>query len=123
MLRLSIWLAAGALAAGSGVAAPAPASATEAAKLECKTGPAKRRYGGTLWLVYACNDGRSLAFRPDQNNPNNTAKFVLRWTGAQYELEGDPGDKPEIAERAYDEIADMTERQISSLIAAAKSAD
>lgn len=118
-----MWLGAAAVALTGFAASAAPALAADAPKLECKIGPAKRRFGGTLWLVFACNDNRSLAFRPEQNNPNSTAKFVLRWTGAQYELEGDPGDKADVAERAYNEIADLTERQIDALIAAAKAED
>lgn len=104
-----------------GVQTPTVALAAEAKPtMECKIGPAKRRFGGTVWRIYACEDGRSVAFRPGKDNPNNTAAFLLRWVGDHFELEGTPGDQPAIAERAYEEIADLSEKQIDALYKAAQ---
>src|SRR5215469_16256691 len=59
-------------------------------RLECMTGPAKRTYGGTPWLVYACNDQHSVVFIAAKGSKAAPAVFMMNWAGGtNYQLHGE----------------------------------
>ncbi|HEX4105513.1 MAG TPA: hypothetical protein VHX92_04715 [Rhizomicrobium sp.] len=79
----------------------------EAAQLDCNTGPVTKTYGGVPWLVYACNDGRSLTFVSAPGNSAMPFYFLLGWKDGKYQLSGEgTGDRT---------VTDAASRQISAL--------
>src|SRR5215510_9539618 len=57
--------------------------------LSCVTGPAKRSYGGTPWLIYACNDQHSVVFIAAEGSKPAPAVFMMNWAGGtNYQLHG-----------------------------------
>ncbi|KFN49287.1 hypothetical protein [Arenimonas composti] len=73
--------------------APAPgASPAARGTLECKTGPARRDFGGSTWLIYACSDGRSVVITTPADHPAHPFHFML--------LPG--GRRPQLVVEGYD---------------------
>jgi len=90
--------------------APATYAAGQALPaLNCTAGPAKRTYGGTPWLVYACSDQHSVVFIAAEGSKPAPAVFMMNWAGGtNYQLHGEGrGDKKAI---------DAATRQMKALV-------
>src|SRR2546427_10752861 len=82
------------LAAALWVVALLPASASSEGQppspsLNCNTGPAIKTYGGTKWLVYSCDDNRTVVI---VSAPGSTAVpfyFLFSPATTGYRLEGE----------------------------------
>ena len=69
--------------------APCAAIADNSPALVCNVGPAVKVYGKTNWLVYSCNDNRSLIFVSAPGNPAGPFVFSLMPEGSAYHLRGE----------------------------------
>ena len=66
-------------------AAWATSSAAHAQQpMSCEIGPAHRTFGGTPWLVYSCEDGKSLAVITETGSIAAPFYFILAWRDGGY---------------------------------------
>jgi hypothetical protein len=105
----------------SPIGARAEAPAVEQPALDdCTVGPLSRTYGATPWLVYACSDGKSVVAIAPTDSPAAPFYFVIFPADGAYELVGEGTGPQSVTDRAYAELAQLTEQDIADLIAAAK---
>jgi|SRR6516165_7920138 hypothetical protein len=112
-IQLSILLG---LVAGVPIAALGEVPTAERQFLNCKTGPTTKTYGKTQWLVYSCDDGRSVAIITAPGNPGTPFYFVFRYTGKGYRLEGEGTGSKTVTDAAFEELKSLSERDIAHLV-------
>jgi hypothetical protein len=84
--------------------------------LKCEVGPVTKQYGGTDWLVYSCEDQKSLAIVAAPGNPAMPYYFFYLHSGTSYELHGEGTGDKRLTDAASDELKGLTEEQIASLL-------
>ncbi|PZO46039.1 MAG: hypothetical protein DCF16_19430 [Alphaproteobacteria bacterium] len=57
--------------------------------MRCDVGPVHRAFGGTPWLVYSCEDGKSLAVITEAGNIAAPFYFILAWREDGYRIAGE----------------------------------
>jgi hypothetical protein len=87
-------------------------------QLDCHVGPLDKVYGGTHWLVYACNDNQTAVAVSAPGNPASPFYFILSGKGGKLQGEG-TGDKS-ATDAAYSELSRLSNKDVLSLIEAAK---
>jgi hypothetical protein len=60
--------------------------ATKPQPLQCNIGPITKTYGLTQWLVYSCNDSRTVVIVPAPNNPAMLFYFTFTPGDSGYQL-------------------------------------
>ncbi len=89
--------------------------------LKCEVGPLNRSYGETDWLIYACDDSRSIVVVSDKGNPALPFFFILYvkpdGTMTLYG-EGD-GDKATTA-AAFEDLKRLTREDVMALVREAR---
>ena len=101
----------GLLLSASGQAAPPGGEA----ELRCNTGPATRDFGGNSWVVYACEDGRSVVVAAGAPNPASPFFFIVRPDGDGIVLHGEgTGDKT-ATEPAYNVLKELSASGLAEL--------
>jgi hypothetical protein len=114
------------VAAGLLVMGPSTVDAQSAGKaprnLNCYTGPARRAFGGADWLVYSCDDARSMVVISTEKNPANPFYFVLASESAGYRIDGEGTGNKQTSDAAGYELAHMTAADFANLLAETKSA-
>lgn len=105
-----------ALAASTSWAAE-PKKAEQPPEVNCDAGPLHKNYGGTAWLVYACNDLRSVVLVSDKGNPAAPFCFIL-YVNADGDLQlyGEGTGKKSATQAAYDELQTLTPTDVAGLI-------
>src|SRR5262249_29181983 len=93
----------------------AGAAAAQQPELSCTAGPINRTFGGSSWMVYGCNDGKSLVVVSDAKNPAAPFLFVLAWNKAGYSLSGEGSGSQAASSGAFIELKALTPAQIESL--------
>jgi hypothetical protein len=89
--------------------------------LQCKTGPINRTYGDTDWLLYSCDDGRSLAFFAASGNPAAPAYYVIKpQDDGHYHLVGKSNGDVAASNAAVKDIQGLTKDSVAQLIASTK---
>lgn len=88
--------------------------------LDCSTGPVSKDYGATPWLVYACSDGKSVVAVTAAGSPASPFYFMLYPKDGKYVVVGEGTGPKLVTDRAYAELARLTEQDVASLITAAK---
>jgi hypothetical protein len=89
------------------VGSGAEAQRAEPPPMKCETGPANRQIGGNSWLVYSCDDQRSMVAVAPADNPASPFYFVLRSDAGSYKIYGEgTGDKA-ASDAAGDELSRM----------------
>ena len=91
-----------------------PDSATK--EVTCETGPLNATFGKAPWLVYSCNDLRSLLFKAAPGNPAAPVFFFLYPKGTDYVIEGKGRGNKAVADAAYNEIKAMKVKDIDRLV-------
>ena len=111
-------LAAIALLVSAGSWATSPA-------LKCDQGPANRTFGKSPWLVYGCNDGRSVVVVTAPGSPAMPFYFMFSFSAGAYHLVGEGTGSKVVTDAAYRELSKLTNPQIRLLylegVASAKS--
>ncbi len=84
--------------------------------LKCDIGPVSKTYGKTQWLVYSCDDNRSLVFVSAPGNPATPFYFRLSPHEKEYRLTGEGTGSKDATSAAFDELQALSEREIAALI-------
>ena len=101
--------------------ASVPADADRPPDLNCEIGPLPRTYGQTEWLVYACNDARSVVIVSAEGNPALPFYFIFYVNASgDMNLHGEGTGKKTATQAAFDEIKDFTQTDIAKLVEQAK---
>lgn len=121
-LRLFLALAAFAPPAVTDAPPPGSAPAASAPSLNCDKGPLNRTFGGTAWLVYGCEDGKTLVVAAREGNPAAPFYFILYPKGDGHGLYGEGiGDKKATAP-AFEDLKRLDSAAIAALVAEAEQA-
>ena len=88
--------------------------------LKCETGPANRQFGGTDWLVYSCDDGRSMVVISSSGNPASPFYFVLTPVNGAYKIYGEGNGSQSASDAAGAELSHMKQEDLADLLAETK---
>jgi hypothetical protein len=95
-------------------------AAASSSQIDCKVGPVTKTYGGTKWLVYSCNDNRSLVIVSAPDSPASPFYFLFSSENGEYHLHGEgTGDKA-ATDAAYKDLGTLSESDITNLIVETK---
>ena len=100
------------------VALPSRAGAEDAAttSLKCEVGPLAKSYGGTNWLLYACDDGHSLVIVSAEGNPATPFYFMFAWKNGAYRLHGEGTGDKKATQAAFDDLSKLDKSEIERLV-------
>ena len=88
----------------------------------CTAGPSHREFGGTPWLVYACDDGRSVVAVSASGSAAFPFYFFVSWGPLGLELRGEGTGPREATDAAYDELKHLNQANLAALFEAAQAA-
>lgn len=88
----------------------------EQGALKCETGPLKKVYGKTNWLVYSCSDNKTLVIISDTGSPAKPFYFTFYIKNGSYSLGGEGTGNKSAADAAYIELIRLKYNDISTLI-------
>jgi hypothetical protein len=108
------------LASPPALSEPAAGPPSKPPAMQCFFGPVARTIGGAPWLLYACDDGKSLVVVTDQHNPASPFYFVISPHGATFNLNGEGTGSKVASDAAGDELSKMSVAQVAELWAQAK---
>ncbi len=97
------------LPAGPAAAQPKPA-------VKCLTGPAPKTFGGQKWLVYSCDDNRTVVVIVSPDSPAAPFYFVLASDGVGYKVTGEGSGSKSATESTLKALKLLTESEIQGLI-------
>jgi hypothetical protein len=90
--------------------------AVSAAPLQCNIGPITKVYGSVPWLLYSCDDGKSLVVVSAPGSPAAPFYFFFSPEGRGYHLRGEgTGSKP-LTDSAYKELEVLSNKDIVDLV-------
>lgn len=112
VLALSLMLAVPGRDAPAGASRPAVSTPT----LNCVAGPVQRTFGGTRWLVYGCDDAKSLVVVSARGNPAGPFYFLLTPKGSAYALAGEGQGDETASNAAGDALRRLSTQQIKALL-------
>lgn len=112
------------LAMGMGAGSPAETRSWGAkpAPMKCETGPVKRTFGGTEWIVYSCEDQASMVVVSAKGNPAMPFFFFLKSEGGGYRIRGEGNGDKKASNAAFQELAGMKPAEFAALLEATKKA-
>jgi hypothetical protein len=97
--------------------ASSPSEEERPPDLKCEVGPLHKNYGQTAWLVYACNDSRSVVIVSDKGNPALPFYFMLYVNpDGDMQLHGEGTGKKTATQAAFDEIKLLTQTDVAGLV-------
>jgi hypothetical protein len=88
--------------------------------LSCNTGPARKTVGGSPWLIYACEDQKSVVLVSAPGSPAMPFIFMLHRNESGYRLTGEGTGSKAATEATYKVLNAMTEADIGKLHAEAR---
>jgi hypothetical protein len=88
--------------------------------LICDVGPVSKTYGDTTWLVYACNDGRSLNIVSGPRSKALPFVFLFHWERGAYQLAGVGTGNKAFTDAAFSELRTFKTADIERLLAEAQ---
>lgn len=91
-------------------------SGAKSASLSCDIGPINKTYGNTPWLVYSCDDGRSVVFVTAPDNPAMPFYFMISPGDNGYALVGEGNGDKAASAAVYEDLQALSERDIAKLI-------
>lgn len=89
-------------------------------KLNCEIGPVEKNYGGGKWLVYSCDDNRTVVIVAAPRDPAAPFYFMFSLQQGRYQLTGEGTGNRQATDAAYQELRTLAESEITSLIAQTK---
>jgi hypothetical protein len=98
----------------------AAAKAPTQKELSCTIGPLTKTYGKTQWLVYGCDDGRSVVVVTAPGSPAIPFYFFFAYGSKGMELHGEGTGNKQATDAAYEELKLLTETDIAILFQQAK---
>jgi hypothetical protein len=111
----------GALSLGL-VLAPLCAVAEDDDTFKCTIGPITKTFGQTQWLVYGCNDDRTLVIVAAPGNPGAPYYFTFLPTDEGHRLFGEGTGKKEATAAASEQLKSLSEDDIANVIKETKEA-
>lgn len=82
----------------------------------CATGPVIRIFGGTPWLVYSCDDQRSIVLVTAPGSPAAPFMFSFMLSEGRYQLHGEGTGRKELTDATLNELEKLTEQDIALLV-------
>jgi hypothetical protein len=101
---------------------PIFAVAEDEDSFRCDIGPLTKTYGQGQWLVYSCNDDKTLLIVSAPGNPATPYYFTLLPTDAGHRLFGEGTGKKEATAAAFDQLKSLSEEDIANVIKETKEA-
>ena len=99
---------------------PVPAVSEESASrpspVKCDIGPVDKTYGKTRWLVYSCDDHRTVLVVSAPGNPAMPFLFTFYPNENGYRLHGEGTGRKEATSAAFEELKALSEEDIALLI-------
>ncbi len=88
--------------------------------LNCMTGPLTKTFGSTDWLVYSCDNNRTVIFVTAPGSRASPFYFRLSPDKDGYHLTGEGTGNQEATDAAYEDLSKLSEQDIAALIAEAR---
>ena len=95
---------------------PAASEERKAQQLKCDIGSINKTYGKTQWLVYGCDDSRTLVIVTAPGNPAMPFYFMLSPHESGYQLSGEGTGQKDTTDAAFNELHGLSERDIATPI-------
>lgn len=92
------------------------------AAMKCETGPVHRQFGGTDWLVYSCDDGRSMVAISSSGNPASPFYFILTPKDGSYGVFGEGTGSKAASDAAGADLSRLRPDELAALLAETKTA-
>jgi|SRR5580704_8743615 hypothetical protein len=86
------------------------------AQLKCDVGPTNKTYGNTQWLVYSCDDSRTVVVVAAPGSPAMPFYFMFSPGQNGYQLSGEGTGQKDATDAAFNELHGLSERDIAILI-------
>jgi hypothetical protein len=83
--------------------------------VSCTLGPVTEHFGGSAWLVYGCNDGKSLVLVSAPGSAANPFVFIIASGPKGMDLHGEGNGKNPSVQAAFKELSALTLPDIASL--------
>ena len=96
-------------------------SAVATESLKCEAGPLTKVFGKAPWLVYGCDDGRSVIVVSAPGNPAMPFYFMFSPDKSGYRLVGEGTGSKDASAAALTELKRLTQSEVMALGAAARS--
>ncbi len=84
--------------------------------LKCDIGPVIKKFGATQWLVYSCDDRRTVVIVSAPGNPAMPFYFTFHPGEKGYRLMGEGTGGKDATAAAFDELKALSEPDITALI-------
>jgi hypothetical protein len=82
----------------------------------CDMGPVSKAYGSTQWLVYSCDDHKTVVMVSAPGSPAMPFYFTLYPKNGQYQLEGEGTGSRSATKAAAKDLAGLSAADIVALI-------
>lgn len=106
-----------ALVSAASVVAPEQAEDERPPALNCDVGPLHRNYGKTDWLVYSCDDTRSVVVVSAEGNPAVPFYFIVYVKpDGTMKLYGEGNGDKSASEAAYEELKQLSQSDVAALV-------
>jgi hypothetical protein len=84
--------------------------------LTCKIGPVAKTFGGSEWLIFSCDDERSVVLVSAPGSRASPFVFMFHWTeNGDYQLTGEGTGDNAATSAAYNELAALTPLDVDKL--------
>ena len=90
--------------------------AVAAAPLQCDIGPITKVFGSVSWLLYSCDDGKSLVVVSAPGSPAAPFYFMFSPEGRGYHLRGEGTGSKTLTDVAYKELEVLSNQDIAGLV-------
>jgi hypothetical protein len=97
------------------------AASAQSPSLNCSLGPANRTFGGSDWLIYGCDDQRSVVVISTPGSPAAPFYFMFAYKDGDYRLIGEGAGNKAATEATYRQLSVMKPADIARLFAEASS--
>ena len=95
---------------------PGRALTDQPKKLTCDVGPIAKTFGGTQWLVYSCDDQRTVVIVSATGSPAMPFVFTFFPDKNGYRLTGEGNGQKHATAAAFEELKTLSARDVSALI-------
>jgi hypothetical protein len=101
---------------------PIFAVAEDEDSFRCDIGPVTKTYGQGQWLVYSCNDDKTVLIVSAPGNPATPYYFTFLPTDAGHRLFGEGTGNKEATATAFEQLKSLSEDDIANVIKETKEA-
>jgi len=81
----------------------------------CNAGPAIKTFGGSSWLVYACDDRHSVVVITAPGSTAAPFYFIFAYGADGYQLHGEGTGNKAATDAAYKELSQLKASEITNL--------